>query len=109
SQIFIDTFIISSSESYGDSYIYRAISSGQSLNSIENEGSSRRTHTKDSDLTIRECSNDLEMSSSDRIELLINPGTWDSIDEDMVSLDSIEFHSEEEPYKDRIDSYQRKT
>ncbi|KAG9139511.1 hypothetical protein Leryth_024006 [Lithospermum erythrorhizon] len=27
----------------------------------------------------------------------------------MVSLDPIEFHSEEEPYKDRIDSYQRKT
>ncbi|KAH0637714.1 hypothetical protein KY289_037629 [Solanum tuberosum] len=49
------------------------------------------------------------MSSSDRIELLIDPGTWDPMDEDMVSLDPIEFHSEEEPYKDRIDSYQRKT
>ncbi|KAK2965079.1 hypothetical protein RJ640_012553 [Escallonia rubra] len=34
---------------------------------------------------------------------------WDPMDEDMVSLDPIEFHSEEEPYKDRIDSYQRKT
>ncbi|KAL8266336.1 hypothetical protein R6Q59_003680 [Mikania micrantha] len=31
------------------------------------------------------------------------------MDEDMVSLDPIEFHSEEEPYKNRIDSYQRKT
>ncbi|KAG6579350.1 Acetyl-coenzyme A carboxylase carboxyl transferase subunit beta, chloroplastic, partial [Cucurbita argyrosperma subsp. sororia] len=49
------------------------------------------------------------MSSSDRIELLIDPGTWDPMDEDMVSLDPIEFHSEEEPYKDRIDSYQIKT
>ncbi|KAI7979994.1 Cytochrome f [Camellia lanceoleosa] len=49
------------------------------------------------------------MNSSDRIELLIDPGTWDPMDEDMVSLDPIEFHSEEEPYKDRIDSYQRKT
>ncbi|EXB56222.1 Acetyl-coenzyme A carboxylase carboxyl transferase subunit beta [Morus notabilis] len=49
------------------------------------------------------------MSSSDRIELLIDPGTWDPMDEDMVSLDPIEFNSEEEPYKDRIDSYQRKT
>ncbi|PHU00566.1 Acetyl-coenzyme A carboxylase carboxyl transferase subunit beta, chloroplastic [Capsicum chinense] len=49
------------------------------------------------------------MSSSDRIELLVDPGTWDPMDEDMVSLDPIEFHSEEEPYKDRIDSYQRKT
>ncbi|MGV7994859.1 carboxyl transferase domain-containing protein, partial [Mycobacterium kansasii] len=27
----------------------------------------------------------------------------------MVSIDPIEFHSEEEPYRDRIDSYQRKT
>ncbi|KAF7800475.1 Acetyl-coenzyme A carboxylase carboxyl transferase subunit beta, chloroplastic [Senna tora] len=49
------------------------------------------------------------MSSSDRIELLIDPGTWNPMDEDMVSMDPIEFHSEEEPYKDRIDSYQRKT
>ncbi|KAF3613057.1 hypothetical protein FXO37_36542 [Capsicum annuum] len=49
------------------------------------------------------------MSSSDRIELLVDPGTWDPMDEDVVSLDPIEFHSEEEPYKDRINSYQRKT
>nr|YP_010345391.1 acetyl-CoA carboxyltransferase beta subunit [Solanum plowmanii]UNZ89139.1 acetyl-CoA carboxyltransferase beta subunit [Solanum plowmanii] len=148
SQICIDTSIISGSENYGDSYIYRAICSGESRNSSENEGSSRRTRTKGSDLTIRESSNDLEvtqkykhlwvqcencyglnykkflkskmniceqcgyhlkMSSSDRIELLIDPGTWDPMDEDMVSLDPIEFHSEEEPYKDRIDSYQKKT
>ncbi|KAJ6741232.1 putative proteinDH DEHYDROGENASE [Salix purpurea] len=49
------------------------------------------------------------MSSSDRIELSIDPGTWDPMDEDMFSLDPIDFHSEEEPYKDRIDSYQKKT
>ena len=55
------------------------------------------------------CGCHLKMSSSDRIELLIDPGTWDPMDEDMVSLDPIEFHSEEEPYKDRIDSYQRNT
>jgi acetyl-CoA carboxylase carboxyl transferase subunit beta len=48
------------------------------------------------------------MSSSDRIELLINPGTWAPMDENMVSLDPIEFNLEEEPYKDRIDSYQIK-
>ncbi|KAD4585706.1 hypothetical protein E3N88_23307 [Mikania micrantha] len=46
---------------------------------------------------------------SDRIELSIDPGTWEPMDEDMVSLDPIEFHSEEEPYKNRIDSYQRTT
>nr|YP_010418965.1 acetyl-CoA carboxylase carboxyltransferase beta subunit [Elatostema parvum]USG52157.1 acetyl-CoA carboxylase carboxyltransferase beta subunit [Elatostema parvum] len=77
----------------------------------------------------------MKMSSSDRIELLIDTGTWDPMDEDMVSLDPIEFDSEEEPskdpiefdseeepskdpiefdsedkpYKDRIDSYQRET
>nr|YP_009776832.1 acetyl-CoA carboxylase carboxyltransferase beta subunit [Emblica officinalis]QJA27486.1 acetyl-CoA carboxylase carboxyltransferase beta subunit [Emblica officinalis]QZR91634.1 acetyl-CoA carboxylase beta subunit [Emblica officinalis]WAX37866.1 acetyl-CoA carboxylase beta subunit [Emblica officinalis] len=56
-----------------------------------------------------QCGYHLKMSSSDRIELLIDPGTWDPMDEDMVSLDPIEFHSEEEPYKNRIDSYQRKT
>ncbi|BAT88707.1 hypothetical protein VIGAN_05228900 [Vigna angularis var. angularis] len=49
------------------------------------------------------------MDSSDRIEFSIDWGTWNPMDEDMVSLDPIEFHSEEEPYKDRIDSYQRKT
>nr|YP_009988159.1 acetyl-CoA carboxylase carboxyltransferase beta [Sedum lineare]QNM38396.1 acetyl-CoA carboxylase carboxyltransferase beta [Sedum lineare] len=56
-----------------------------------------------------QCGYHLKMSSYDRIELLIDRGTWDPIDEDMVSLDPIEFHSEEEPYKDRIESYQTTT
>nr|QFS20252.1 acetyl-CoA carboxylase beta subunit [Mussaenda hirsutula] len=56
-----------------------------------------------------QCGYHLKMNSSERIELSIDPGTWDPMDEDMASLDPIEFHSEEEPYKDRIDSYQRKT
>nr|YP_010495174.1 acetyl-coenzyme A carboxylase carboxyl transferasesubunit beta [Lactuca saligna]UWM98293.1 acetyl-coenzyme A carboxylase carboxyl transferasesubunit beta [Lactuca saligna] len=56
-----------------------------------------------------QCGYHLKMSSLDRIELLIDPGTWEPMDEDMVSLDPIEFHSEEEPYKNRIDSYQRNT
>ncbi|KAL8474009.1 hypothetical protein ACS0TY_030747 [Phlomoides rotata] len=47
------------------------------------------------------------MSSSERIEVLIDPGTWDPMDEDMVSGNPIGFHSEEETYKDRIDFYQR--
>nr|YP_010047565.1 acetyl-CoA carboxylase beta subunit [Pilea glauca (nom. nud.)]QPK42223.1 acetyl-CoA carboxylase beta subunit [Pilea glauca (nom. nud.)] len=55
------------------------------------------------------CGCHLKMSSSDRIELLIDPGTWDPMDEDMVSLDPIEFHSKAEPYNDRIDSYQINT
>lgn len=36
----------------------------------------------------------LSRFNSDRIELLIDPGTWDPMNEDMVSLDPIEFHSE---------------
>nr|YP_009499008.1 acetyl-CoA carboxylase carboxyl transferase [Dendrobium flexicaule]BBC19402.1 acetyl-CoA carboxylase carboxyl transferase [Dendrobium flexicaule]BBC19474.1 acetyl-CoA carboxylase carboxyl transferase [Dendrobium flexicaule]BBC19546.1 acetyl-CoA carboxylase carboxyl transferase [Dendrobium flexicaule] len=55
------------------------------------------------------CGYHLKMSSSDRIELFIDPGTWEPMDEDMVSMDPIEFHSEEEPYIDRISFYQRKT
>nr|YP_009535685.1 acetyl-CoA carboxylase carboxyl transferase subunit beta [Apostasia shenzhenica]AYJ83701.1 acetyl-CoA carboxylase carboxyl transferase subunit beta [Apostasia shenzhenica]QGW13119.1 acetyl-CoA carboxylase carboxyl transferase subunit beta [Apostasia shenzhenica] len=56
-----------------------------------------------------QCGYHLKMSSSDRIELLIDPDTWEPMDEDMVSMDPIEFHSEEEPYRDRIDFYQIKT
>ena len=52
-----------------------------------------------------QCGYHLQMSSSDRIELSIDPGTWDPVDEDMVSLPPIEFHSEE----DRIYLFQRKT
>nr|QXO03092.1 acetyl-CoA carboxylase carboxyl transferase [Cystorchis variegata] len=71
------------------------------------------------------CGYHLKMSSSDRIKLLIDPGTWESMDEDMVSMDPIEFDSfdfdsfdfdsddsddsEEEPYRDRIPFYQKKT
>lgn len=146
-QISIDSYILSGSHNYSDSYIYSYIC-GEGGNSSESESSNIRTSTDGSDLTRTESSNDLDvtqkyrhlwvqcencyglnykkllksklnicdqcgyhlkMSSSDRIELLIDPGTWDPMDEDMVSLDPIEFHSEEEPYKDRIDSYQRKT
>nr|AWI71392.1 acetyl-CoA carboxylase carboxyltransferase beta subunit [Kopsia rosea] len=147
SQICIDTSPVSDSDNYSDHYIYRSIY-GESRNNGEGEGSGIGTPAQGGDLTIRESSNDidvtqkyrhlwvqcencyglnykkflkskmniceqcgyhLKMSSSDRIELSIDPGTWHPMDEDMVSLDPIEFHSEEEPYKDRIDSYQRKT
>nr|YP_009251653.1 acetyl-CoA carboxylase carboxyl transferase beta [Colchicum autumnale]AKB92936.1 acetyl-CoA carboxylase carboxyl transferase beta [Colchicum autumnale] len=56
-----------------------------------------------------QCGYHLKMSSLDRIELSIDPGTWDPMDEDIVSIDPIEFHSEEDSYRDRIDSYQRET
>ncbi|WJX96245.1 dihydrolipoamide dehydrogenase precursor [Trifolium repens] len=53
------------------------------------------------------CGYHLKMSSSDRLELLIDPGTWNPMDEYMVSMDPIEFNSEEDPYC--LDSYQQKT
>nr|YP_010265320.1 acetyl-CoA carboxylase carboxyltransferase beta subunit [Dialyceras coriaceum]UIR97831.1 acetyl-CoA carboxylase carboxyltransferase beta subunit [Dialyceras coriaceum] len=153
SQICIDSYILSGSDNYNDSYlsnyIYNSIC-GESRNSSkgENYNINIKTNENANDLTRKESSNDLDvtqkyrhlwvqcencyglnykkffkskmniceqcgyhlkMSSSDRIELLIDSGTWDPMDEDMISLDPIEFHSEEEPYKDRIDSYQIKT
>lgn len=56
-----------------------------------------------------QCGHYLKMSSSERIELSIDPGTWNPMDEDMVSADPIKFHSKEEPYKKRIDSAQKTT
>nr|YP_009898325.1 carboxytransferase beta subunit [Matthiola alyssifolia]QKK45132.1 carboxytransferase beta subunit [Matthiola alyssifolia] len=56
-----------------------------------------------------ECGHYLKMSSSERIELSIDRGTWNPMDEDMVSADPIEFHSREETYKKRIDSAQQMT
>nr|WOC91405.1 acetyl-CoA carboxylase subunit beta [Utricularia graminifolia] len=56
-----------------------------------------------------ECGYHLKMSSSDRIETSIDPGTWDPMDEDMVTQDLIGFFSEEDGDLNYIDSYQRKT
>nr|QBB73200.1 acetyl-CoA carboxylase carboxyltransferase beta subunit [Goodyera schlechtendaliana] len=55
------------------------------------------------------CGYHLNMSSSDRIKLFIDPDTWESMDENMVSIDPIEFLSEEESYRDRISFYQKQT
>nr|YP_008963610.1 acetyl-CoA carboxylase beta subunit [Lupinus luteus]AGK82923.1 acetyl-CoA carboxylase beta subunit [Lupinus luteus] len=149
SRICIDSYFLSDSDKNNDSYLSSYIC-GKGISWSESESASIITSTNDtndSDLTIRESSNDLDetqkykhlwvecencyglnykkffkskmnicehcgyhlkMRSSDRIELLIDSGTWNPMDEDMVSLDPIEFHSEEDPYKDRIDSYQRK-
>nr|YP_010323847.1 acetyl-CoA carboxylase beta subunit [Miliusa glochidioides]UKP89997.1 acetyl-CoA carboxylase beta subunit [Miliusa glochidioides] len=79
------------------------------------------------------CGFHLKMNSSDRIELSVDPGTWNPMDEDMFSVDPIEFNSEEaeegeegkevkeaeegeeaeeveeETYLEKINSNQRKT
>nr|YP_010624674.1 acetyl-CoA carboxylase carboxyltransferase beta [Alphonsea hainanensis]WBG68631.1 acetyl-CoA carboxylase carboxyltransferase beta [Alphonsea hainanensis] len=41
------------------------------------------------------CGFHLKMNSSDRIELSVDPGTWNPMDEDMFSIDPIDFNSEE--------------
>ncbi|KAL2223585.1 UNVERIFIED_CONTAM: Ribulose bisphosphate carboxylase large chain [Sesamum indicum] len=111
SQISIDTSIVSDSS---DSYISRCVFDKRRTSS-ESGRSSIETHAKSSDLTLGERSNDLDATQNYRDlwfrknRSFDRPGTWDPMDEDMVSLDPIEFHSEEEPYKDRIDSYQSKT
>ncbi|KAF3772838.1 Ribulose bisphosphate carboxylase large chain [Nymphaea thermarum] len=51
----------------------------------------------------------LRMSGGDHIHSGTVVGTWAPMDENMVSMDPIEFHSEEDPYRDRINSYQIET
>nr|YP_009473851.1 Acetyl-CoA carboxylase carboxyltransferase beta subunit [Gastrodia elata]AVK39819.1 Acetyl-CoA carboxylase carboxyltransferase beta subunit [Gastrodia elata] len=55
------------------------------------------------------CGFHLKMSSSDRIDLLIDTGTWNPMDENILSVNPIEFYSEEESYKDRLSFYQIRT
>ncbi|RYR03329.1 hypothetical protein Ahy_B06g082212 [Arachis hypogaea] len=45
---------------------------------------------------------------SNRIETSVDPGTWNPMEEDMVSTDLIKFHSEEKFYKNCMDSYKKK-
>ncbi|TYH79840.1 hypothetical protein ES332_D03G091100v1 [Gossypium tomentosum] len=124
SQICIDSSILSGSDNSNDNYIYNYIC-GKGGNSSEGKNFDIITRENGNDLTLKEinykksliskmniceqCGYHLKMRSSDRIELSIDPGTWGPMDEDMISLDPIEFQSEEELYKDRIDFYQRKT
>nr|YP_010294953.1 acetyl-CoA carboxylase subunit beta [Oenothera elata subsp. elata]UMO90891.1 acetyl-CoA carboxylase subunit beta [Oenothera elata subsp. elata] len=56
-----------------------------------------------------QCGSHLKMHSSDRIDLMLDPKTWAPMHEGLLSLDPIEFHSEKDPYKDRVASYKRKT
>nr|UCS41124.1 acetyl-CoA carboxylase carboxyltransferase beta subunit [Astragalus tephrodes var. chloridae] len=66
-----------------------------------------KSHLKEKMNICEHCGYHLKMSSSDRIELLIDPGTWNPMDEYMFSVDPIEWDSEEDPY--RPDSYQKRT
>nr|UGY85568.1 acetyl-CoA carboxylase carboxyltransferase beta subunit [Canna indica]UGY85653.1 acetyl-CoA carboxylase carboxyltransferase beta subunit [Canna indica] len=129
-EVSINSSISSNTNNYSDSYIYNFICT-ENINDSETENINNSGMYKKYGHLWVQCENcyglyykqffksqmhicdlcgyHLKMSSSDRIELSIDPGTWDPMDEDMVSIDPIEFHSEEEPYRNRIDSYQRKT
>uniref|UniRef100_UPI0030FF312C acetyl-CoA carboxylase beta subunit n=1 Tax=Scorzonera radiata TaxID=2928425 RepID=UPI0030FF312C len=126
SQIYIDSSIVSSIDNSSNNYIYSSIYGNSSQARTSDRGSSTKhvhlwvqcencfglnykTDSQSKMNLCEECGYHLKMSSSDRIELLIDPGTWEPMDEDMVSVDPIQFHSQQEPYKKRIDSYQRKT
>nr|ABY85744.1 acetyl-CoA carboxylase beta subunit [Silene aegyptiaca] len=137
SQIRVGSSILRGSDNYSDNSILSYIlSEGRSLRTITNDrnltiGENLDVTQKKRDLWVQcdncyflnfkklftnihlniceQCGYHLKMSSSDRIELLSDLGTWNPMDEDMVSVDPLEFHSEEEPYKDRINSYQRQT
>jgi acetyl-CoA carboxylase carboxyl transferase subunit beta len=52
-----------------------------------------------------ECGYHLEMNSTERIELLIDAGTWEAMDEDLLPYDVLEF-VDEEAYSDRIQETQ---
>ena len=55
-----------------------------------------------------ECGYHLEMSSTDRIELLINQDTWLPMDEDMLPCDVLDF-IDEQPYDERLEETQQRT
>ncbi|KAG4109509.1 hypothetical protein ERO13_1Z050266v2, partial [Gossypium hirsutum] len=116
SQICIDSSILSGSDNSNDNYIYNYIcgeggnsSEGKNFDIITRENVNYKKSLNSKMNICEQCGYHLKMRSSDRIELSIDPGTWGPMDEDMISLDPIEFQSEEELYKDRIDFYQRKT
>nr|YP_010965054.1 acetyl-CoA carboxylase carboxyltransferase beta subunit [Vicia tibetica]WNM89958.1 acetyl-CoA carboxylase carboxyltransferase beta subunit [Vicia tibetica] len=56
-----------------------------------------RKHCKSTMFICEHCGDHMKMGSSDRIEFLIDPGTWNPMDEDMVFVAPIGFHSEDEP------------
>jgi acetyl-CoA carboxylase carboxyl transferase subunit beta len=55
-----------------------------------------------------QCAYHLEMNSTERIEFLIDPGTWEPMDEDMLPCDTLDFF-DQEAYKDRLEENQLDT
>ncbi len=69
------------------------------------------TYTKDlraNQMVCPECEYHWRVFSGDRIEQLIDPGTWQSLDEGLQPTDPLEFR-DRKPYRDRLREYQEKT
>nr|YP_010941235.1 acetyl-CoA carboxylase carboxyltransferase beta subunit [Fallopia dumetorum]WLS50836.1 acetyl-CoA carboxylase carboxyltransferase beta subunit [Fallopia dumetorum] len=127
SQMYIDSSVLGDSDNYSDNYIF---DESQTTTKINGRAKNLKVTKKDRNLWIQcencyelnynklvqsktnicdKCGYHLKMNSSERIELSIDPGTWNPMDEDMVSADPIEFHSEKKPYKKLFNSYQKET
>ena len=69
------------------------------------------TYTKDlqaNQMVCLDCDHHIRIFSDQRIEQLIDPGTWTAMDEDLVACDPLQF-SDRKPYRDRLCDYQDKT
>jgi acetyl-CoA carboxylase carboxyl transferase subunit beta len=69
------------------------------------------TYTKDlkaNQMVCLECNHHIRIYSKDRIEQLIDPGTWTPLDEHLSSCDPLKFR-DRKPYSDRLRDYQEKT
>ncbi len=69
------------------------------------------TYTKDlraNQMVCPECNHHKRVGSSERIQQLIDPGTWMPIDESLVPVDSLKFR-DRKLYSERLREYQEKT
>ena len=69
------------------------------------------TYTKDlktNQMVCLECSHHIRIYSAERIEQLIDAGTWMPLDENLFSCDPLKFR-DRKPYSDRLRDYQDKT
>jgi acetyl-CoA carboxylase carboxyl transferase subunit beta len=69
------------------------------------------TYTKDlkaSQMVCLDCNHHIRIGSGDRIEQLIDVGTWTPMDVQLVSCDPLGFR-DRKPYSDRLKDYQEKT
>jgi acetyl-CoA carboxylase carboxyl transferase subunit beta len=69
------------------------------------------TYTKDlksNQMVCLECNHHIRIYSAERIEQLIDAGTWMPLDENLFSCDPLKFR-DRKPYSDRLRDYQDKT